>query len=184
MDFYNGLTYKDFKVHADKDVLEMILNKKHIQDDYFLNTNLESFSQIAKIENNINIAVFSSVKCPDAATAIPLLLNLADLNPKIKVKFFLKSDYDDYLKSNINEAKIPTILVLDKDNNIVAKYCEFPLALKRLLVNVSKRKEADKIIEDFRSGLYNDSLLLELRDLILGNISDEYISFDKTSLPE
>lgn len=184
MNFQQGLNYLQFKNTREKDEdLEMITKKEIMQTDFFNSLSEDLLKKISNINKKTYIGVFSSAKCPDAATLTPLLLNLASLNNNICVKFFKKDDTSDFLEKNLNETKIPTVLNLSSDNEIIAKYCEFPCALKAILREKNFREDADIVIDDFRNGQYNTMLLEELINLILGHDHKNYITFDKSVLP-
>ena len=184
MNFQNGLNYLQFKNTREKDEdLEMITKKEVMQTDFFNSLPENLLNKISNINKKTYIGVFSSAKCPDAATLTPLLLNLASLNDNICVKFFKKDDTSDFLEKNLNEVKIPTVLNLSSENKIIAKYCEFPCTLKVILKEKEFREDADSIIDEFRNGKYNNMLLEELIDLMLGHNHPNYLTFDKTALP-
>lgn len=178
-----NIDYNSFKDSASSEDLDMIIQKENQQISYFNKYKDTFYETLSNLDKEINIAVFSSSSCPDAATATPLLLEISRLNKNIHINFYDKEEHKDFLIDNLNEAKIPTFLNLDDDGRITAKYCEFPIALKKILSDVQFREEADSIIADFRNGNFNDVLLDELVDLVIGAEQTEYISFDKTKLP-
>ena len=178
-----NIDYNSFKDSASSEDLDMIIQKENQQISYFNKYKDTFYETLSNLDKEINIAVFSSSSCPDAATATPLLLEISRLNKNIHINFYDKEEHKDFLIDNLNEAKIPTFLNLDDDGRITAKYCEFPIALKKILSDVQFREEADSIIADFRNGNFNDVLFDELVDLVIGAEQTEYISFDKTKLP-
>ena len=75
------------------------------------------------------------------------------------------------------EMKLPTIMVMDSDNNVIRKFVEFPKGVKDILINTPK-EETQKVIDEMRSGKYNDLIQLDLIKFITGK-KYEYISFER-----
>ena len=73
--------------------------------------------------------------------------------------------------------KLPTIMVMDSDNNVIRKFVEFPKGVKDILINTPK-EETQKVIDEMRSGKYNDLIQLDLIKFITGK-KYEYISFER-----
>lgn len=178
-----SIDYNSFKVKASKENLDMIVHKESQQISYFNNSKDKILDKILSINIETNIAVFSSSRCPDAATATPILVEISKINPNIHINFYDIEEHKDFLNKCLSESKIPTFINMDTNSNVISKYCEFPVAFKKILSDVQFREDADSIITDFRNGEFNDILLDELIELILGTEQNNYISFDKTKLP-
>lgn len=153
-----GISYKKFLEDATEEQIEMI-NRGEI-----LNTlSKEAREKIKKVKNNSRILVFSETRCGDAATAIPLLLKMNELNDKIDIEFFKYEENKEYLNKYIKKAKIPTIIKVDSECNILGEYIEFPKEIKDRL----KNEEREIVINEFRSGKYSKKIEEDIIKLIL-----------------
>lgn len=153
-----GISYKKFLEDATEEQIEMI-NRGET-----LNTlSKEAREKIKKVKNNSRILVFSETRCGDAATAIPLLLKMNELNDKIDIEFFKYEENKEYLNKYIKETKIPTIVKVDSECNILGEYIEFPKEIKDRL----KNEEREIVINEFRSGKYSKKIEEDIIKLIL-----------------
>ena len=77
-----GITYSEYLSLADEEQRGIIdrLNEQ----SQLINKGLD---KVRNIENKLNILVFGELHCKDAATEIPFLLKLSELNKNIEVKF-------------------------------------------------------------------------------------------------
>lgn len=137
----------------------------------------DGLRDIINLKQDIKILVITSTKCKDSATIIPFLIKLSQFNEHIEVNFLLKKDNEELLRKLSGEMKLPTIMVMDSDNNVIRKFVEFPKGVKDILINSSK-EETQKIIDEMRNGKYNDLIQLDLIKLITGK-KYEYISFER-----
>lgn len=137
----------------------------------------DGLRDIISLKQYIKILVITSTKCKDSATIIPFLIKLSQFNENIEVNFLLKKDNEELLRKLSGEMKLPTIMVMDSDNNVIRKFVEFPKGVKDILINSSK-EETQKIIDEMRNGKYNDLIQLDLIKLITGK-KYEYISFER-----
>ena len=137
----------------------------------------DGLRDIISLKQDIKILVITSTKCKDSATIIPFLIKLSQFNEHIEVNFLLKRDNEELLRKLSGEMKLPTIMVMDSDNNVIRKFVEFPKGVKDILINSSK-EETQKIIDEMRNGKYNDLIQLDLIKLITGK-KYEYISFER-----
>ena len=137
----------------------------------------DGLRDIISLKQDIKILVITSTKCKDSATIIPFLIKLSQFNENIEVNFLLKKDNEELLRKLSGEMKLPTIMVMDSDNNVIRKFVEFPKGVKDILINSSK-EETQKIIDEMRNGKYNDLIQLDLIKLITGK-KYEYISFER-----
>ena len=113
----------------------------------------------------------------DSATIIPFLIKLSQFNEHIEVKFLLKNDNEELLSKLSGEMKLPSIMVIDNDNNVIRKFIEFPKGVKEILIKSPKEK-TQEIIDAMRNGKYNDLIQLDLIKFITGK-KYEYISFER-----
>ena len=68
-------------------------------------------------------------------------------------------------------------MVMDKNNNVIRKFVEFPRGVKDILISNPKKK-TQEIIDEMRNGKYNDLIQIDLIKLITGK-KYEYISFNR-----
>lgn len=137
----------------------------------------DGLRDIISLKQDIKILVITSTRCKDSATIIPFLIKLSQFNEHIKVNFLLKRNNEELLRKLSGEMKLPTIIVMDSDNNVIRKFVEFPKGVKDILIN-SPKEETQKIIDEMRNGKYNDLIQLDLIKLITGK-KYEYISFER-----
>lgn len=158
MNFNDGVDYNKFLEEATSDQMEMIKKQAGVSKicDYGLD-------KLKKIDKEVKVAVFSETRCGDAATAIPILLGLKELNKNINIKFFKTENYKEFLENNLGESRIPTILKVDDEFNIIDKYIEFPKYVKYRLAN----EEKEDVVREFRSGKYSEEIQKSLIQLIL-----------------
>ena len=78
-------------------------------------------------------------------------------------KFFKTENYKEFLENNLGESRIPTILKVDDEFNIIDKYIEFPKCVKDRLAN----EEKEDVVREFRSGKYSEEIQKSLIQLIL-----------------
>ena len=137
----------------------------------------EGLKDIVTLNKPVRILVITSTMCKDSATILPFLVKLSQFNDNINVKFLLKKDNEELLNKLSSDMKIPTILALDNNNNVIRKFVEFPKGLKEILINNPKEK-TQEIIDEMRRGKYNNLIQLDLIKFITGK-KYEYISFKR-----
>ena len=137
----------------------------------------EGLRDIISLNKHTKILVITSTRCKDSATILPFLIKLSQFNENIEVKFLLKNDNEKLLSKLSGEMKVPTIMVVDNDNNVIRKFIEFPKGVKDILINAPKEK-TQEIIDEMRNGKYNNLIQLDLIKFITGK-KYEYISFNK-----
>ncbi|MGL5647676.1 MAG: thioredoxin family protein [Clostridium sp.] len=153
LNFKNGLNYDEYmKLGTDED--------KKMNKEFYDKSPIHSES-ISKISNEpLNIAVFSMTRCKDAATIMPVLLQIAKKNPNAKVKFFDKEGHKDILKNLTGSVRIPTILKLDSNGQILKEFLEFPTAVdNKISINPTDK---DNIVAEFRDNKYYNELKKDL----------------------
>ena len=112
-----------------------------------------------------------------AATEIPFLLKLSELNKNIEVKFLRREGNEELLEELSGERKVPTFLILNEKGNTVRKYIEFPIGVKEILLNTDKEKVQD-IIDNMRKGKYNNLIQEDIIRFLTGE-GYRYINFTK-----
>ncbi|MGL4992271.1 MAG: thioredoxin family protein [Sarcina sp.] len=159
-----GGTYHDIKISATDEQIEMIEKQRVVAGvlEYGIN-------EIREINEDKYIAIFLENRCADAATLMPILNQIANLNNHIKLKFYQTSKYESVIKRVAGEAKIPTIVFLKNDRKTISGiYKEFPIVVKNRIDENPDNKEFI-VKEEFRMGKYN----LDLQKEILGYILNQ-----------
>lgn len=162
LDLGQASTYEDIKVKASDEQLEMIARqyKQGKLEDYKLD-------DIKNINEDKLIAVFVENRCTDAATMVPFINHLAELNEHIKPKFYEASKYECVVKRVAGEFKIPTVVFIKNDKKTVSGvYKEFPIKVRALIEENPDNKEFI-VKEEFRKGKYNIEIQKDIIDLIL-----------------
>lgn len=161
-----GLFYDEYLEFANAEELHIIdeLNEQGKLED-------KNLHKIRFMNEGVHILVFSETKCKDAATTIPFLMKLAELNNKITVRFLRREGNEEVLERESGEKKVPTFLILDSIGEVVRKYVEFPKGVKDILENTPV-EDTQNVIDEMRSGKYN-SLIQE--DLIKFITGEDYI---------
>ena len=83
--------------------------------------------------------------------------NLVDINDFTK---------EELLQELSGECRIPTIIKLDEKKQMKGKYIEFPQVVREK-INGKNEEERKAIVEEVRSGKYNDEIQKEIIKLIL-----------------
>lgn len=126
----------------------------------------QGLEDIKKIKSHINILVITDTFCKDSATTMPFLMKISELNSKISVSFLKKEGNEELLQELSGECRIPTIIKLDERKQMKGKYIEFP-QIVREKINGKNDEERKVIVEELRSGKYNDEIQKEIIQLIL-----------------
>ncbi|MDU2291892.1 MAG: thioredoxin family protein [Clostridium celatum] len=137
----------------------------------------EGLRDIITLNKPVRILVITSTMCKESATILPFLIKLSQFNDNIKVRFLLKKDNEELLNNLCGELKVPAIIVLDNEKNVIRKFVEFPKGVKDILISNPKEK-TQEIIDEMRNGRYNNLIQLDLIKLITGK-KYEYISFKR-----
>ena len=167
-----GITYNEYLSLADEEQRGIIdrLNEQ----SQLINKDLH---KVRNIKNKLNILVFGEPRCKDAATEIPFLLKVSELNKTIEVKFLRREGNEELLEELSGERKVPTFLILNEKGNTVRKYIEFPIGVKEILLNTDKEKVQD-IIDNMRKGKYNNLIQEDIIRFLTGE-GYRYINFTK-----
>ena len=166
------MDYEEYLTSANDEEL-MFINELYDQGQILE----EGLRDIISLNKHTKILVITSTRCKDSATILPFLIKLSQFNENIEVKFLLKNDNEKLLSKLSGEMKVPTIMVVDNDNNVIRKFIEFPKGVKDILINAPKEK-TQEIIDEMRNGKYNNLIQLDLIKFITGK-KYEYISFNK-----
>lgn len=166
------MDYEEYLINANNEEMAFI-NELYDQGQIFE----EGLRDIISLNENVKILVITSPTCKDSAIIMPFLIKLSQFNENIKVKFLLKNDSEKLLKNLCGEMQIPAIMILDNYNNIVRKFVEFPKGVKKILMSNPKEK-TQEIIDEMRSGKYNNLIQSDLIKFITGKNMNIYHLID------
>ncbi|MDU6295767.1 thioredoxin family protein [Clostridium celatum] len=131
------MEYSEYLIKAKEEELQFI-NKLYNQGIL-----LEDGKEIIKnIDDEKNVLVITATRCKDSATILPFLLKLAELNENIKIKFLLRKENRELLEQLSGELKVPTMMILDNNGQVIRKFIEFPKGVKEILISNSKEKKS------------------------------------------
>ena len=123
------MEYSEYLIKAKEEELQFI-NKLYNQGIL-----LEDGKEIIKnIDDEKNVLVITATRCKDSATILPFLLKLAELNENIKIKFLLRKENRELLEQLSGELKVPTMMILDNNGQVIRKFIEFPKGVKEILI--------------------------------------------------
>ncbi|MCE9655848.1 thioredoxin family protein [Clostridium celatum] len=166
------MEYSEYLIKAKEEELQFI-NKLYNQGIL-----LEDGKEIIKnIDDEKNVLVITATRCKDSATILPFLLKLAELNENIKIKFLLRKENRELLEQLSGELKVPTMMILDNNGQVIRKFIEFPKGVKEILISNSKEK-SQEVIDEMRNGKYNSLIQEDLIKFLTGD-EYEYISFNR-----
>lgn len=161
LNFSNSLTFEEY------------LNKQQekygdVQNKAYENTSLsaDTKSSIKNLDDTIHVAVFSEGFCPDCIVTIPFIQRLKEENSNLKVYFFPRTGYEDFLNEAVGDSRIPTIITFDGSMTPKGAYVEMPKELTAKMPSLSL-EERKSLIADYRSGKYNDLIEKNLLNIIL-----------------
>lgn len=166
------MDYEEYLINANNEEMAFI-NELYDQGQIFE----EGLRDIISLNENVKILVITSPTCKDSAIIMLFLIKLSQFNENIKVKFLLKNDSEKLLKNLCGEMQIPAIMILDNYNNIVRKFVEFPKGVKKILMSNPKEK-TQEIIDEMRSGKYNNLIQSDLIKFITGKNMNIYYLID------
>lgn len=91
-------------------------------------------NNILNYDKEIKFLVSGEIWCPDFQLNVAVLKRFMDLNPNFDMSVITMARGKKYIQPilNIEDAKYPLILVLDKDFNILGDFQERPQVVKNL----------------------------------------------------
>lgn len=91
-------------------------------------------NNILNYDKEIKFLVSGEIWCPDFQLNVAVLKKFMDLNPNFDMSVITMARGKKYIQPilNIEDAKYPLILVLDKDFNILGDFQERPQVVKNL----------------------------------------------------
>ncbi len=130
-----------------------------------VNLSIDTKNIIKNSKKEIKIIVFAEIYCPDCRIVMPFLEKINRSNDKIRLFIFPREGYEDLMKEYTAKVRIPTIITLDQDNNLIGSYIEFPKQISTEIENNLERRE--EIISNYRSGEYNQIIEEEIMKTII-----------------
>ena len=97
-----------------------------------INLNEELINNIINYDKEIKFLVAGEIWCPDFQLNVSILKKFMDLNSNFDMSIITMSRGKKFLKPilNIEDAKFPLIIALDKDFNILGFFQEHPQIVK------------------------------------------------------
>lgn len=161
LDFTKSLTFEEYLEKQQKKYGD-------VQDKAYANTLLSENAKIniQKLNEKINVVIFSEGFCPDCIVTIPFVQRLKEENSNLNVHIFPRTGFEDFLNEAVGDSRIPTVITFDSSMNPKGAYVEMPkeLSSKMLSLSMDERK---KLVSEYRSGKYNDLIEKNLLDIIL-----------------
>lgn len=133
----------------------------------------EGIEDIKNINTPVEVVIFTETRCQDSAIVIPFLLRLSELNENINLSFFRMKGNEDILEKMSGEKRVPTILVLNNDGDVLRKYVELPNRVK-YKIKESDGRDRNVLVRKMRMGKFNEYIQKDLIELITG-INYEYM---------
>lgn len=97
-----------------------------------INLNEELINNIINYDKEIKFLVAGEIWCPDFQLNVSILKKFMDLNSNFDISIITMARGKKFLKPilNIEDAKFPLIIALDKDFNILGSFQKHPQILK------------------------------------------------------
>ncbi|MGL5346591.1 MAG: thioredoxin family protein [Peptostreptococcaceae bacterium] len=132
------------------------------KNDSRINFSKELIEDIQNIDYEINFLVSGEIWCPDYQLNATILKRFCDLNPNFNMSVITMARGKKFLSQILNiekeNFKGPTILVLDKDFNMLGLFEERP--------NVVKEKDFEEIKLEYYKGKYLLDSAVEILNII------------------
>ncbi|CCJ33079.1 thioredoxin family protein [Caloramator australicus] len=160
MDLTKALSFEEY-------LNDLTEEQKNVYFNFYNNIFLDedNITFIEKIQETVNLIVFSEGYCPDCLVTLPILKRIMEINKKINGYLFKRNGNEKMLLDMVGEARIPTILLFDKDFQPRSFYIEFPKEFKEKLTDL-KDDEKKQYILKFREGKYVKLIEKEIIELL------------------
>ncbi|MDR0649596.1 MAG: thioredoxin family protein [Synergistaceae bacterium] len=135
----------------------------------------EPFAGFVKgIRTPLVLVAFTDISCPDCARTIPFVHAATLANPLVRAVYFKRDDAArQFMRAQTGKASVPTIFVTDETGALVGGvYVEYPRKVQALIDASVSDDETAGHRKDLRSGLYDDEIESDLRELIEGAIAN------------
>ena len=155
-----GLSFNEYLMKSTEE-------QRKVQKEMYEGTQLSqaAIEYVRQIEETIYVMFFSEGYCPDCVVALPFIKKLAEENNNIIVKIFSREGNKEKLEELVGTARIPTILIFNKDMEPKGAYIEFPKKLIEKMARLSV-EEQKKVVNEYREGKYNSYIEQELIDIL------------------
>ena len=160
MDLSQGLSFNEYLRKSTEE-------QRKAQEEMYERVQLSESAKeaVKQINEPINIMFFSEGYCPDCIVAMPFIKRVAEENKNINVKIFPRKGNEENLEGFVGTARIPTILVFNKDMEPKGAYVEFPKVLIEQMARLSI-EEQKSLISEYRQGKYNKLIEEELLSIL------------------
>jgi len=160
MDLAGGLSFNEYLSKSTEE-------QKKAQEDMYERIQLSERAKeaVKQINEPINVMFFSEGYCPDCIVAMPFIKRAAEENKNINVKIFQRTGNEEKLEGFVGSARIPTILVFNKDMEPKGAYVEFPKVLIEQMARLNI-EEQKNIINEYRQGKYINLIEEELISIL------------------
>ncbi|CDF58700.1 thioredoxin family protein [Thermobrachium celere] len=146
LELINALTVEEYLKTYDEEKLN---KHRELAKEIYRSSLLNNL----KKENlDFRILMFSESFCPDCLILFPFISFLND-QMGIDVKILKRQGNEELLKQLTGEARIPTVIFINKDDTLRGIIVEFPQEFKNLLINLSYEEMKDRI-NKYREGKY------------------------------
>lgn len=161
LDFSKSLNFEEYleKQHAKNGT---------IQEKAYADTALsgDTKNKIKTLDKTIHAAIFTEGFCPDCIVTIPFLQRLAEENPKLKLHFFPRTGFEDFLEEAVGCKNIPTVITFTEAEEPKGAYVEMPEELRKKMPLISN-DERKALVGEYRAGKYNNLIEDALLNIIL-----------------
>lgn len=149
IDFNQGATFKEY----------LISSKEEYQDEQIDIYNKITLSDkikevIDKVDQKVILLAFAEIYCPDCRILMPFLKKIEKLNDNIKLTIFPREEYEGIMIEYTGVARIPTVIAIDSNEEVIGQYIEFPKKLKEDM-KFMQEEEKTSLIKEYRVGKYN-----------------------------
>jgi hypothetical protein len=126
-----------------------------------INFSEELKAEIENVDKKINFLISAEMWCYDAQLNTTVVKKLCEMNSKFEMKVITKGRGEKYLKPilEVEEFKIPTIVVMDEDYNLLVRFIERPLPVKAV-------ENFEDIKIEYLKGAYLSATAEELLNII------------------
>lgn len=121
----------------------------------------------AAIREPVHILILSEGWCPDCVVNVPIIAQIAQLNPRLQIKIFPRDENLDIMDAFLTDEKrtIPTIVFFDGEFREIGRWIERPAAVRKGFVAGTKEEKA-AVKRDYLQGKYENDTVKEIRRIL------------------
>jgi len=131
--FEKGFTFKQWIENMDEKFSQ---RTQRYYDKLYMMIVGEFKHKFADLVFGVHIAAIVEDNCWDCQFYIPVLMRLAEDNPKIKIKLFQKHEHLDWIETTNGGIKSPYVMFYSEDGFFVDKWVERPTKVYELYANL------------------------------------------------